>query len=72
MCNGGKQTINTCTEGLVWDAEQRFCSWPDQVECKKGKRPWAEMTDNKGGDTQKIEQRILFNILQLIYIKFFQ
>jgi hypothetical protein len=49
MCNGGQPTINTCTEGLVWDAEQRFCSWPDQVECKNGKRPWTEMTDNKGG-----------------------
>ena len=41
-------TLNTCTDGLVWDAEQRFCSWPDSVECKKGKRPWADMTDSKG------------------------
>ena len=49
MCSGGTMTINTCTDGLVWDAEQRFCSWPDQVECKNGKRPWTDMTDSKGG-----------------------
>lgn len=48
-CNGGTMTMNSCTDGLVWDAEQSFCSWPDQVQCKKGKRPWAEMTDMNGG-----------------------
>ncbi len=53
-------TINTCTDGLVWDAEQRFCSWPDQVECKNGKRPWAEMTDSKGGIIIIKIRKILF------------
>ncbi len=61
LCNGGQMSMHTCGDGLVWDAEQNFCGWPDSVECKNGKRPWEKMTDSEGGNHSKTKSLINFN-----------